>query len=134
MGDLLSSASVLLTLVALLYSLWYPEIMQAINTDVPANKSDRKPDHQRVKAVYATKARPLAVAAVILTAVFAPDSVRILSVSIHHALETGFRSALDYSAVSSSLVLVTFGSGFFALHLLSLAKGVRNKVRDLNPN
>lgn len=134
MGDLLSSASVLLTLIALLYSLWYQEIVQAINTIVLANKVDRTPDYTRVKVVYSTKARPLAVAAIILTAVFTPDTVRILGVSIHHASEAGLRSALDYNAVSSSLVLVTFGSGFFSWHLLTLANDVRNKVKALNPN
>jgi len=87
-----------------------------------------------VKAVYSTKARPLAGAAIILTAVFTPDAVRILSASIHHASEAGLRSVLDYNAVSCSLVLVTFGYGFFSWHLLSLANDVRNKVKDLNPN
>ena len=134
MGDLLSSASVLLTLIALLYSLWYPEMVQAIDTVVPPDKRDREPDHKRVKGVYSTKARPLAVAALILTVVFAPDTVRILCASAKHASEGGLRSILDYNAVSSSLVLVTVGSGFFAWHLFSLASDLRDKVKALNPN
>jgi hypothetical protein len=133
MGDLLSSASVLLTLIALLYSLWYQEIVQAIDTEVPVNKQDRKPAHKRVKGVYSTKARPLTVAAFILTVVFAPDTVRILCTSVKHASEGGLRSILDYNAVSSSLVLVTVGSGFFTWHLFSLASDLSNKVKDLDP-
>src|SRR5258708_6058108 len=98
MGDLLSSASLLLTLITLLYSLWYPEIIQARDTRVPPDKRDRGPDHTRVKGVYSTKALPLAIAAVLLTAVFTPDTIRILWTSIRHANEVGLRSVLDFNA------------------------------------
>lgn len=134
MSDLLSSASLLLTLIALLYGMWYQEIVQAIDTIVQPQPRDRVQDYQRANGVYLTKAMPLAVAAIVLTLVFAPDSVRILFVSANHARQYGWRAIYDYDAVSTSLALVTLGSGFFASHLLSSTRRLGQKVRDLNPN
>jgi hypothetical protein len=134
MSDLLSSASLLLTLIALLYGMWYQEIVQATDIIVQDQPRDRVQDHKRAKGVYLTKAMPLAVAAVVLTLVFAPDSVRILFASANHARKCGWRAIADYDAVSTSLVLVTLGSGFFASHLLSSIRKLRRKVRALNPN
>lgn len=134
MSDLLSSASVLLTMIALLYGMWYQEIVKAIETVVQARPQDRAPDRERVKSVFMTKALPLAVAAALLTVVFVPVTIKILVVSVNHVCEHGWKAVRDYDAVSTSLVLVTLGTGFFSWHLLSLVKKVHKKLNRLASN
>jgi hypothetical protein len=134
MSDLLSSASLLLTMIALLYGMWYQEIVKAIETVVQAQPQDRVPDRKRVKSVFRTKALPLAVASAVLTVVFVPVTIKILVVSVNHVCDHGWKAVRDYDAVATSLVLVTLGAGFFSWHLLSLAKKVREKLNRLGSN
>jgi len=131
MSDLLSSASLLLTLIALLYGLWYQEIVQAIDTDVPPQPKDFKAPYKRVRGVYWAKANPLLIATIVLTVVFAPESVKILVTSINEARNSGAAAIWEYDAVSTSLLLVNLGSAFFAVHLISLVWKLRQKIRKL---
>jgi hypothetical protein len=133
MGDLLGSASLLLTLIALLYSLWYPEIIQALNIKVKNHAADRVQDHEHVRSVYVSRAIPLAVAAVALTVVFAPDVVRIIVTSVINVSRKGWLSTLDYDASSTSLVLVTVGAALFSVHLFCLCRKLRTHVGKLDP-
>jgi hypothetical protein len=133
MSDLLSSASLLLTLIALLYGMWYQEIVAAIDTFVDDQPADRKPGYDRARGVYLTKAMPLAVAAVILTLVFTPETIKVMIGSLEHARADGWRAIYDYDAVSTSLILVTLGSGFFAGHLVWSVSELTKKIGKLNP-
>jgi hypothetical protein len=133
MGDLLASASLLLTLIGLLYALWYPEIVQALDIKKKPHPQDRIHDHKRVKDVFFSRAVPLAVAAVALTTVFTPALLKIVFNSGRHAFTTGWRAILDYDPVSTSLVLITIGSGLFSWHLVALVRKLHKHVRLLNP-
>lgn len=131
MSDLLSSASLLLTLIALLYGLWYQQIVSAIEIAVESQPADRKPAHKYARSVQWTKAVPLAIATLVLTAVFAPESLAIVIASLKSI--AGFGWFRHYDAVSTSLVLVNLGSALFSAHLLSLVIKLRMKIRKLNP-
>jgi hypothetical protein len=133
MSDLLGSASLLLTLIALLYSLWYPEIIQALNIKVKSHAADRVQDHQEVRSVYVSRAIPLFVAAVALTIVFSPDVARIIVKSLHNVFSRGWLSAQDYDASSASLVLVTIAAALFSVHLFCLCAKLRTHVGKLDP-
>ena len=133
MSDLLSSASLLLTLIALLYGLWYQQIVEAIEIAVESQPADRKPAHKYARSVQWTKAIPLAIATLVLTAVFAPESLAIVIASLKSIAGIGWFAFRHYNAVSTSMVLVNLGSALFSAHLLSLVIKLRMKIRKLNP-
>jgi hypothetical protein len=134
MGDLLSSASLLLTLIALLYSLWYPEINQALDVKVKSHAADRVKDHEQVRRVYLSKAIPLTVVAAALTIVFSPEFFKIVFQSFINLTQKRRLSVLDYDASSASFLLVIFGSALFSVHLFSLCRKLRAHITRLNPN
>lgn len=133
MSDLLSSASLLLTFIAILYGLWYPEIRRDLDTLVPDQSLDRKIPRQKVQATLYNRALPLAIATVALTLVFVPDTLRIILISISHTYHDGLRAILDYNAVSAALVLVTLSTALFAYHLVFLVSKLRSLLRRLAP-
>ena len=112
MGDLLASASLLLTLIGMLYSLWYPEIIYALELKVKTHSADRVQDHRGSYDIYRSRALPLAVAAVTLTSVFTPNLIRIVVASFENLATSGWRSFLiiDLAArvVSASNGWVSF--------------------------
>lgn len=132
MSDLLSSASLLLTLVALLYSLWYQEIVNAIGIFVAPRAQDRGPNRKIARSAYLTKAIPLMAATVVLTIAFAPETVKIIARSLDHFRSRGFSAIGDYDPVSASLLLVNIGSAFFAAHLVWLVYKLRGTVQKLS--
>jgi len=134
MGDLLASASLLLTLIALLYSLWYPEITKALEIEVKKHAADRLKDHQGAHSVYVSRALPLSLAGVALTVAFTPNLIGIAVASGKNVLTAGWKSLLDYDVASTSLVLVIVGSGLFSLHLISITNKLRMHVKDLSPD
>lgn len=75
-GDLLSAASLLTTVISLLYATWYAEIKDARNTQIPLH--DRDPVKKLVRAVLWLRAGPLLTAAVLLTVILAPTFVGVL--------------------------------------------------------
>ncbi len=106
MGDLLSAASLLLAVIAVLYGLWYPEIIKAIATNVPAHERDRAKPRKDVCDVLYSSALPLTGAALLLILVFLPDAVSIFIQSFKNYWGEGFQAITRYSAVSTSFVLV----------------------------
>jgi hypothetical protein len=131
MGDLLSAASLLLTLIALLYGMWYSEIVAATNLTVQPQPSDRLLDYQRANGVFWTKAIPLTAAALLLSAVFLPTAVQLISRAIKHSREVGLSAIRDYDPVAMSLILVTAGAILFSIHLFSLSRQLRVHVLEL---
>jgi hypothetical protein len=134
MSDLLSSVSLLLTFIAILYGLWYQEIVRSLETKISSHSLDRVKDYRRVKATLYSRALPLAGASIALTLVFVPDALRILLISVDHTQRTGWTSLFDYNAVSAALVLVTISTAAFACHLTKLVIKLHNLQHQLNPD
>lgn len=76
-GDLLSAASLLATVISLLYSTWYDEVNNARNVNIPPH--DRDPIIKKVRAVLWSRANPLLFAAVLLALILSPTLVDVLS-------------------------------------------------------
>jgi hypothetical protein len=131
MSDLLSAASLLLTLIALLYGMWYSEIAAATNITVQPQPADRLLDYQRAQVVFWTKAIPLTVAALLLSAVFLPTAVQLVGRAVQHWWKVGVLAIRDYDPVATSLILVTVGAIFFSVHLFSLSRQLRVRVLEL---
>jgi hypothetical protein len=127
MSDKLSAASLLLTIVAVLYGMWYPLITASLDTTVPQFAADRRKPLKSVREVFARRAAPLAAAAWCVALVFLPDAVGIVIASLRHAVHEGLASVLDYDSVATAFVLVEVVSLFLLGHLT----GVMVKFREL---
>ncbi|HEY5883178.1 MAG TPA: hypothetical protein VIT88_00740 [Pyrinomonadaceae bacterium] len=131
MSDLLSSASLLIAIVTVLYGVWYPEIKRGIKDIKPKRLRDCD-DIAEVKGVILNRALPLTVASVGLTLVFLKDAVILVGNSL--TLTGGLRDRImNYDAVSTAFVSVEAICLFLSLHIflqcIRLLLNL-NKLRD----
>jgi hypothetical protein len=129
MSDLLAAASMLMTVFAFFYGLFYRDIELAINTipeyEIP---TDNGLLIEMVKNTIRTKARPLAVASSLSSAVFIPDAVGAVCTSARHYSINGIEQIFSYDAVSTSFCLVVAISVWVsALSWLNIHKLGRKK-------
>lgn len=120
MADLLSSASLLLALVGLLYSLWYPEMKSAAQTEVPQQEEDREAPRDYVSRVLFRRALPLSLAATGLAIIFVPDTFGIVYGAVSTAYQLGFSALRAYSAVKAAFCFVVAFAIAISGHLLTL--------------
>jgi hypothetical protein len=130
MADLLSAASLLLTVLGVVFGAWYAEIIAAIGMPIPAHAPDRTPVRDAVRAARA-KALPLALASVMLTAIFLPDAITIVGSGIHAFWTLGCGAFHQYDAVQAAFVLVVVLIGALAVYLLSLVFRLFGRLRKI---
>jgi len=78
-GDVIATASLLLAVIAAIFSLWYSEIEKAIGVDEPDHKGARLALRNEITPTV-VKAVPLAAVATLIAAVFLP---RTIAISVH---------------------------------------------------
>lgn len=78
-GDVLSAASLLLAILAVLFSLWYGDIAAALRIETPTHLEDAGPQRRQIAEAIKTRAAPLAGAALVLLLVFVPEAIRLAS-------------------------------------------------------
>lgn len=114
-ADVLSAASLMATIVAILYSLWYPEIRQVLNLPWHEFHGDRVLDARAAKASLLTRAFPLFLASVLPAVVFAPDAIGEAAALAGAARQPGWTydsvqaAFLGVYALVIALVLVAAG-------------------------
>jgi hypothetical protein len=128
MSDLLSAASLLLTVLGIVYGTWYAEIVAAIAMDYPDPVADRGLVRGKVRAALYGKALPLALAASILTAVFLPDAWAIGHKGINSFCALGRNALHDYDAVDAAFCLVVFFAAALSVYLLFLVSRLVAKL------
>jgi len=133
MSDLLSAASLLLGVLAILFGLWYPEITKAMDTVEPPHRADYIRPYKQIKAVLYSRAIPLTTACSLLTLVFAPDAKRIIFLSMDKYSIEGIGALRSYSAVSTSFVLVVSLALALDLYLIYYTIKLVQKSRKLEP-
>jgi len=116
MSDLLSAASLLLAIIAVLYGMWYPEIVKSLATDVPDHPAAKRKPRGEVVAVRRSRALPLMIATILLATVFLPDMTRIVVRSASMYVSDGVSGFKKYSAVATAFVLVEIVAIGFAVH------------------
>lgn len=132
MGDLLSSASLLVAIVTVLYGLWYPEITRGINTKVPDYKEQCDAPLKEINSVISRRARPLLLASVGLAVVFLKDAGKILYTSIASFDWDIPKRLLNYDAVSTAFVLVEMLWIYISVQLFMDFVKLIKKRRELN--
>jgi hypothetical protein len=106
MDSLLTAASVLLALIGVVYALWYEELKQAIERDMPRHQEDKAPILDHLRSVYWSRAVPLTVASLCVTAVFLPPTIELTIKSARQYARSGIANIGNYDAVATSVVLV----------------------------
>lgn len=133
MGDLLSSASLLVAIITVLYSLWYPAIQATLNAPIPDYKAQCKKPISEVTTVFWKRAVPLAVAAFAIALVFAKDAVYLCINSFTSYYNTGIIKALEtYNAVGTAFVLVVILSLALAIYMVTDCRDLLSKRRKLS--
>ena len=120
MSDRLSAASLLLAIVAVLYGMWYPQLVEALATRVPEFAADRRRPLKVVIEVRTQRALPLTLAALGVAAVFLPDTAAIVIRSLKIAADDGWRAVRDYDSVAMAFVLVEVLALYFAQHFIMM--------------
>jgi hypothetical protein len=123
MGDLLSSASLLLAAIAMVFSVWYPEIKNLSDTDIP--KHDRSPHTRKLRILLWTRALPLAFASLCVTAIYFPEFIKIIQRSAKARFSPSEGNIFHYDAVATAFILVvllTMGlTGFLFYYVFRLS-------------
>ena len=130
MADLLAAASLLLTVITILYSIWYPEISEALKLPIDEHPLNNKEAHGKCRALLISKVIPLAVVATALFLINFPDTWHIVSdglAQLHSPARAG------YNAVRTAFVVVEVVLAFLAVHTIWAAKMLRQHVIKLNP-
>lgn len=117
MSDLLSSASLLLAVLGVLYGLWYPEIIGALEVEIPDYSDDRKYPYLKITAVLFGRAIPLTIAGIGISIIFLPDALNIINYSIRNYQLIGFAALMHYNAVNTAFCFVVTLSFAIAIHL-----------------
>lgn len=132
MGDLLSSASLLLTIVTVLYGLWSPEIKRSLDLPTPSFKAQCAKPLADIKLAIRWRALPLALATLSVAAVFTKDALDLCAKSWQSYNTHGVGPTLEkYNAVGTAFVLVVILSIALAAHLTVDVVKLCRKKRDL---
>ena len=131
-SNVLSASSLLLAIVAALYSLWYPEICRARDIEVKEHRLDREPEIKIVKAAFWTRAVPLSAAVIVLLVIFLPATLSIIINSARAFAESPARSIKQYNMVEAAFVTVWLFEIFLAVVNVNLARRVKKTLADLD--
>jgi len=121
----------LLTIVAVLYSMWYPQLTQTLDTRVPDFEPDRRKPRRAVAEVGRWRAVPLALASCAIAAVFAPDVAEIARDSFRSVKHSGVAGS-SYDSVATAFILVEAVASLLALHLLGMLLRFGRLLKELS--
>jgi hypothetical protein len=110
MSDLLSAASLLLTVVGVIYGIWYGEISKAIDdaAKLPprTHSADRAAPLAKLREVLRSKAIPLSFASLCVALVFLPPSAVLIFQFACLCFHLGPSVLLKYDAIATSFITV----------------------------
>ncbi len=129
-GNVLGAASLLLAILAVLFSLWYADIAAALRVEIPTHTEDAGPQRRQVIAAIRTRAAPLALASLVLLVVFTPEALQLIIRWGRNVDQHGlWREVKAYDPVKLSIVIVvvflaalTAYAGWLAVELLRLRR------------
>jgi hypothetical protein len=130
MGDLLSSASLLLAAIAMVFSVWYPEIKSLSDKNIPDH--DRNQHRSKLTILFWSRALPLALASIGVAIIYLPDCLEIIkrSAKAHFSPDAG--QTFQYDAVATAFILVellTVGLMVFLLYYVFRLIGLIKKSK-----
>ena len=127
MGDILSAASLLLTIVTVFYALWYPELIKAIDKKVPTHREDRSGPLSEINKILLSRAIPLFLSSFVVSIIFMPDAIDIIVESINR--EDGV--IYKYNSVKMAICIVVFFAIGITIHSGNMLIKIINKRIEL---
>lgn len=129
--SVLGAASLLTAVVALLYSLWYPEIRQAIDVVREPKKPDRGPAIRLVRGTFTTKSVPLLLVTALQLLVFGPDAVAVAVNALRLTTSGPPGKTIAYDSVQAAFLAVYVLSAVLAVVAAGVAIQLRRKLAKL---
>jgi hypothetical protein len=130
MADLLAAASLLLTVVTVLYSLWYPEVAAASKREIKQLAANRTNDFDECRAVLFWKAVPLCLVTILLVFINGPDTWVIVTDAV---AQIGKSQPESYSAIRTTFVAVVTILVLLASHMCAATIALGHRVWKLDP-
>lgn len=127
LSDVISAASLVLAVLAALYTLWLPAVSAALAITPATDKEDRGPQRALVVTALFTKALPLAGATLAATLILLPRGFAIVVEAWMHWREWGFDDVKSFFVLTLSLMLL--------LALVSTMQfiGLLTKLKEIGP-
>jgi hypothetical protein len=123
MSDVLSAASLLLAVLTALFGLWLPDISVAAGLKLDMKLEDRRPNRNVIRRCLWGKAAPLALATLLIAAIFANRALGIIVDTIASGFSGSFQDLSAAFVVTELLMIaLAFVSTFQALRLHSLLR------------
>jgi len=122
MSELLSAASLLMTVIAILYGLWHNELISGLKIN-PGHPADNRPSERKIRDITLTKALPLAVMAWATALIFLPDVIALSSSTIRDWLNSA-KNQYIYNAVNTAFCLVVAISVFLSGYTTTILVGL----------
>jgi hypothetical protein len=104
--DVISAASLVLAVLAALYTLWLPEVSAALAIAPADDKDDRGPQRKKVKTALLTKALPLGLATGCSTTILLPRGSAIVVEAFMHWRAWAFDDVKAFFILTLALMLL----------------------------
>lgn len=131
MSDLISASSLLMAVVAVLFSLWYGELNRLIQAKVAKYADDNKALKAEISNALISKSLPLAIISVLVPLTFAPIVWSFLVESWQLFNSHGLPTLETYDATKTAFCLVfwvTVGLAIYSVVLLVKLEEKRQAV------
>ena len=128
MSDNIAALSAIMTVIAILYGLWYGDISRCANIKLPLHRPDQEPLIVEIKRTRNLKAIPLIVVNSGMTIIFAPAVVQILVSSAKLLLKN--QIACTYDPPSAAFIFIVCISVLLDLSLIVDMRKMSRKCRS----
>ncbi len=126
MSDILTSISTVITVIAILYSLWYQDIEKAIEEELPEHKDDQIEPKKRIKSTLINKAFPLLIVSFLFFILYIPESIDIIKQSIV-AYQS---SSWNYNSTMLSIIFINILGLLISIILIIKCIKLINKLKS----
>jgi hypothetical protein len=106
LSDAVSAASLVLAVLAALYTLWLPAVSDALGIEPKTDKDDREPQRKQVAMAIRTKAVPLATTTVAASLILLPRGILVVAEAATHWREWSFNDVKALFVLTSVLMVV----------------------------
>jgi hypothetical protein len=132
-SDLLAAGTLILAVLAVLYSIWYPNVQAKLALTLPLQYEDARPALAEINHVRTQQTRPLFLASLAATLMFLPKAVGVVRGAVEDIVDHGLHAISDYEPIEATFVFVVVFTAFLAVQVLGLSKQLRTKHGERKP-
>jgi hypothetical protein len=126
-SDILSASSTLITVIAVLYSLWYSDIDKYSHIELPKFEADRDPLRKAIRGVKYSKVMPLLVINTFYFLIFLPESFFSFLQCLKN-IDSDFSWSFD--PIILSIIFMNIMSFIFVLILFNKLTVMNKKIGE----